>query len=53
MILFKLITPTYGAYGETLGRKIQYESEVQEDGAKNLSTIKNMMLYVQAFQPMT
>ena len=26
-------TPTYGAYGETLGRKIQYESEVQEDGA--------------------
>ena len=23
-------TPTYGAYGETLGRKIQYESEVQE-----------------------
>ena len=26
-------TPTYGAYGETLGRKIQYESEVQENGA--------------------
>ena len=34
MILFRVnSTPTYGAYGETLGRKIQYESEVQEDGA--------------------
>jgi hypothetical protein len=32
--------PAYGAYGESLGRKIQYESEVQEQG-----TTKTLVFY--------